>query len=70
MRRLLYGLIPAILTMGLASGCGDESQPNAAATPEQVSSDPNFGKNAGDMMKAANVGLDKKKPGQPAPPAK
>jgi hypothetical protein len=65
MRRLLYGLIPAILMMGLGSGCGDESQPNASATKEEVA-DPNFGKNAGDMMKNANVGLDKKKPGQPS----
>jgi hypothetical protein len=65
MRRLLFGLIPAILMMGLGSGCSEESQPNAAATTDQVA-DPNFGKNAGDMMKAANSGLDKKKPGQPA----
>jgi hypothetical protein len=63
MRLLLFGIVPAFL-IGVVSGCGGESQPNAPAAPEKV--DANFGKNAGDMMKAANTGLDKKKPGQPA----
>jgi hypothetical protein len=58
MRRLLLAVVPAAMIL-CHTGCGDESQPNAPTAPEQVNAD--FGKSTGDMMKAANSGMDKKK---------
>lgn len=56
MHRLRYAFVAAFLA-GILSGCGGESQPNAPATQEDLN-DPNFGKNAGDMMKNANTGMN------------
>lgn len=54
MNRLRNALFAASLSGVLFVGCDGADQPNAAAKPEQVNAD--FGKNAGDMMKAANAG--------------
>jgi hypothetical protein len=58
MRRLCFAISAAFLAC-LLSGCG-ENQPNAPATPEDVSA-PDFAKKTADMMKNANSGMDLKK---------
>jgi hypothetical protein len=58
MHRSRFAITTACL-IGLVSGCG-ESQPNAPAKPEETAS-PDFGTKTGDMMKAANTGMDPKK---------
>ena len=56
MRRFRCLTLAAILASG-AAGCG-EDQPNAPADTKELNAD--FGKNAQDMMKKANSGMDLK----------
>ena len=57
MRRLCLAVAPIMLA-GILAGCG-EDQPNASTKPEEMK--PDFGTNAGDMMKKANSGMDPSK---------
>jgi hypothetical protein len=68
MHRLRLTLLIAFLA-GIISSCG-EDQPNAPAQPGEVTAD--FAKNAADMMKKANTGMDPKaaKQAKTAPPTK
>jgi PBP1b-binding outer membrane lipoprotein LpoB len=57
MVRFRHALIVAFLASTVV-GCGGESQPNPPATTADVTN-PDFGKNAADMMKKANSGMSK-----------
>jgi hypothetical protein len=67
MHRLRRAVVTAFVA-GIILGCGGESQPNAPASPENMT--PDFGAQSGDMMKNANTGMDPKKAKLPAHPAK
>ena len=58
MRRVRYALAAAFLPC-LFPGCAEETQPNPAATNEQVNKD--FGVKSAEMMKNANAGMDPSK---------
>ncbi len=57
MHRLCLALMALVLAVASA-GCDGQSQPNAAAKPEELNAD--FSKKTADMMKAANTGMDPK----------
>ena len=57
MVRFRHALLVVFLA-GFFGGCGGEDQPNASAKPADVTN-PDFGKNAADMMQKANSGMTK-----------
>ena len=57
MFRFRHACLVAFLAASVA-GCGGEDQPNAPAKTEDVQN-PDFGKNAADMMQKSTSGMDK-----------